>query len=137
MAPKTNSKTIAKPLCLCSPTSHAGSFRCRLHRSSANRSNISQPSEELISLEKNPNVSLSAGSKVLQQKNNLENVDTRIKGGRALISFAKLPWSNKPATDNFNPKPSRLCKVVYAADTLEEDGMLDAKISSLMSDRLR
>ncbi|KAH7288980.1 hypothetical protein KP509_31G052300 [Ceratopteris richardii] len=24
-----------KPMCLCAPTTHAGSFRCRLHRSSS------------------------------------------------------------------------------------------------------
>ncbi|KAF8390501.1 hypothetical protein HHK36_025028 [Tetracentron sinense] len=32
-APLTRQSSAAKTHCLCSPTTHAGSFRCRLHRS--------------------------------------------------------------------------------------------------------
>ncbi|KAJ4961050.1 hypothetical protein NE237_020960 [Protea cynaroides] len=33
--PKLVRQTSGKTNCLCSPTTHAGSFRCRLHRSSS------------------------------------------------------------------------------------------------------
>ncbi|KAL4316986.1 hypothetical protein HN51_070958 [Arachis hypogaea] len=36
-----NGGGVAKGHCLCSPTTHEGSFRCRLHRSSSSNSSTS------------------------------------------------------------------------------------------------
>ena len=41
--------------CLCSPTSHAGSFRCRLHRNNGNHSHVREAMSEPCGASKNNN----------------------------------------------------------------------------------
>ncbi|CAN4123325.1 unnamed protein product [Withania somnifera] len=44
--------SMTKNSCLCSPTTHAGSFRCRLHRAPATNQNL----QRTKSIESNPKV---------------------------------------------------------------------------------
>lgn len=43
----TRQPSMTKNNCLCSPTTHAGSFRCRLHRAPSVQRTISMESESL------------------------------------------------------------------------------------------
>lgn len=90
-------RSILKPaspqICLCSPTNHPGSFRCRLHRA----------------LKAPPGSSPITTAKVGQSKHVL-SAEASIK------SNPSTPPPNHETRSRFERRPSRLSKVVMATD---------------------
>ncbi|KAL3835507.1 hypothetical protein ACJIZ3_010243 [Penstemon smallii] len=88
-----NSSSSSGRACLCSPTSHPGSFRCSLHRSSRNPSPKPKPSVNRI----------------------MENPKSMVSKLGLLKAF--LMHMIKPSSNdlhrrrNFKPKPTRFCKL--------------------------
>ncbi|KAI3455275.1 hypothetical protein Pfo_011938 [Paulownia fortunei] len=91
----SSASSSAARACLCSPTSHPGSFRCRLHRSSGSPARRPNPKP--------------------QKKRMLEPSRTMVsKAGmvKALVMQLIKPSSHDvQRTRNFQPKPTRFCNL--------------------------
>ncbi|KAD6795013.1 hypothetical protein R6Q59_021081 [Mikania micrantha] len=99
-----------KRTCMCSPTSHPGSFRCSLHKNSGNNSNhhntATYPSNRL-------NARRSA------MTNSLVRIGT-VEGGdlvkRALAALIRPSSHQQRRRTSFQPRPSRLSVMSKADD---------------------
>ncbi|KAJ7550865.1 hypothetical protein O6H91_07G122300 [Diphasiastrum complanatum] len=93
MAEQGNQQSVRKLTCLCAPTTHAGSFRCRFHRASDNH------------------------WLVPQQGPSLQQASFASKS--AAKAFCEYHGSEKPARDFVKsfipPRPPLVCKPVCAA----------------------
>ncbi|KAJ7550738.1 hypothetical protein O6H91_07G115300 [Diphasiastrum complanatum] len=93
MAEQGNQQSVRKLTCLCAPTTHAGSFRCRFHRASDNH------------------------WLVPQQGPSLQQASFASKS--AAKAFCEYHGSEKPARDfvksSIPPRPPLVCKPVCAA----------------------
>ncbi|KAK1437430.1 hypothetical protein QVD17_03221 [Tagetes erecta] len=89
-------KPKTKTLCMCSPTSHPGSFRCSLHKNSNRNSN--SPSNRLI-------------ARRSAMTNSLVRIGT-VEGGdlvkRALAALIRPSSHQQRRRTLFQPRPSRL-----------------------------
>lgn len=96
--------------CLCSPTTHPGSFRCRLHR--ASKAHPSTCSTATPATKVQPKQTLSGKEPVIPSSMKVPPVDKVVR--RAVAS--PLGSTNCQTPRKFEAKPSRLSKVVMAAD---------------------
>ncbi|KAJ7527262.1 hypothetical protein O6H91_16G045400 [Diphasiastrum complanatum] len=101
-----------KATCLCAPTSHAGSFRCRLHRTSRKLSPTLQPSSQL------PYPQSEEASSVIERVSLKDANDLK----EEVVMLTPEPTSSKES-GALKWKPSRLRKVVFAAGDAEESDM--------------
>ncbi|MFS7917328.1 hypothetical protein Hanom_Chr03g00187721 [Helianthus anomalus] len=118
VVPNGNNPAVKKPLqapkrmCMCSPTSHPGSFRCNMHKNSNNSNNnsgnntVSYPSNRL-------NARRSA------MTNSLVRIGT-VEGGdlvkRALSALIRPSSHQQRRRTSFQPRPSRLSVMTRAED---------------------
>lgn len=106
--------TLAKMSCLCAPTTHAGSFRCRLHRSNSwGGRSISRPTfgEDL----ETSTASLIENSLQINQKPNVKKT----------VASAPLP-PRSPSARSPRKGGSRLRNVVSSSD--EEDEVIKPSV---------
>ncbi|KAJ7520740.1 hypothetical protein O6H91_19G020600 [Diphasiastrum complanatum] len=105
-----------KQACLCAPTTHAGSFRCRFHRTPEKP--LPKPSSvhHKTPDAKAPNCTPTKNTSIGRIINRFRAPENSTKGmmpfGRTSLSY---PRSRNP------PKPSRLSKVIYACDVKENE----------------
>ncbi|XP_071737190.1 uncharacterized protein [Rutidosis leptorrhynchoides] len=114
VSPRGNNQTAGKKqlqtpkrMCMCSPTSHPGSFRCNLHKNSDNHTNTpSYPSNRL-------NARRSA------MTNSLVRIGT-VEGGdlvkRALSALIRPSSHQQRRRTSFQRTPSRLSVMITADD---------------------
>ncbi|KAL4589845.1 hypothetical protein LXL04_002756 [Taraxacum kok-saghyz] len=116
--PRNHNQAVKKQLetpkrtCMCSPTSHPGSFRCSLHKNSNNNNNhnssASYPSNRL-------NARRSA------MTNSLVRIGT-VEGGdlvkRALAALIRPSSHQQRRRTSFQPRPSRLSVIFSDLDPL-------------------
>lgn len=106
---KNNHISFQKKTCMCSPTSHPGSFRCNLHRSTANNSGShhadSYPSNRL-------NMRRSAMKNSLVRIGGVEGEWVK----RALTALIRPSSHQQRRRAAFEPRPSRLSVMSKAED---------------------
>ncbi|XP_048533398.1 uncharacterized protein LOC125512351 [Triticum urartu] len=93
-SPSCSKPKAAKPAryCLCAPTTHPGSFRCRLHRPTAAKAAAAAPSSE-------PEAA----------KESAERKEAAAAAARALLArVARAPGRDAGRVKGFQPGPSRL-----------------------------
>ncbi|XP_076909132.1 uncharacterized protein LOC143566273 [Bidens hawaiensis] len=98
-------------MCMCSPTSHPGSFRCSLHK---NKNNNNHNSRNTVSY---PSNRLNARRSAMT--NSLVRIGT-VEGGdlvkRALSALIRPSSHQQRRRTSFQPRPSRLCVMTRAGD---------------------
>ncbi|KAJ7295169.1 hypothetical protein O6H91_13G030500 [Diphasiastrum complanatum] len=124
---KPTVSATARKICLCSPTTHPGSYRCRLHRSSTYT-----PPQAVPKL--TTEVSARDVAKKLLQlhKRSRSSVDRFLD---------QVPFSPKPVDRTSIPRRSRLSNVTFAAEVKQEDDDSDLlacvdKVKDLEADHL-
>ncbi|OVA07005.1 hypothetical protein BVC80_7947g3 [Macleaya cordata] len=108
---KTNSKRLNAPssqrkTCMCSPTTHPGSFRCSLHKNFNNHHSVSFPSNRL-------NARRSAMTNSLVRIGTVEGDLVK----RALAALIRPSSHQQRRRAAFQPRPSRL-SIMSKADDL-------------------
>ncbi|CAM8914543.1 unnamed protein product [Rhodiola kirilowii] len=104
--PSSASKTVAKRTCMCSPTTHPGSFRCSLHKSFVNSQHV-------------PYLSNRLNAKRSAMTNSLVRIET-VEGGdlvkRALAALIRPSSHQQKRRSLFQPRRSRLSNMSKAID---------------------
>ncbi|GAB2269512.1 hypothetical protein Dimus_004429 [Dionaea muscipula] len=104
-----------KNKCLCSPTTHPGSFRCRLHRNGNGGRHQQQQQKQSMPLSYRPN---RLNMRRSTMTNSLVRIGT-VEGEwlkRALAMLIRPSSHRKRRRDDFQPKPSRLSIMSRAED---------------------
>ncbi|XP_076929521.1 uncharacterized protein LOC143593954 [Bidens hawaiensis] len=110
---RTAKKRIPNPrrMCMCSPTSHPGSFRCSLHKNKTNNHHNSHNTSSY------PSNRLNARRSAMT--NSLVRIGT-VEGGdlvkRALSALIRPSSHQQRRRTSFQPRPSRLCVMARAGD---------------------
>ncbi|KAK9078802.1 hypothetical protein SSX86_002860 [Deinandra increscens subsp. villosa] len=115
--PRNRNQAVKKQLdspkrtCMCSPTSHPGSFRCSLHKNSGGNNNNSNNTAAF------PNNRLNARRSAMT--NSLVRIGT-VEGGdlikRALAALIRPSSHQQRRRTSFQPRPSRLSVMSKAED---------------------
>ncbi|KAM0002137.1 hypothetical protein Hdeb2414_s0014g00432831 [Helianthus debilis subsp. tardiflorus] len=118
VAPNGNNPAVKRPLqapkrmCMCSPTSHPGSFRCSIHKNSNNSNNNSGNNTASY-----PSNRLNARRSAMT--NSLVRIGT-VEGGdlvkRALSALIRPSSHQQRRRTSFQPRPSRLSVMTKADD---------------------
>ncbi|RAL52815.1 hypothetical protein DM860_007583 [Cuscuta australis] len=96
---------LPKKTCLCSPTTHPGSFRCSLHKSATSRPSISYSPNRL-------NARRSAMTNSLVRIGTVEGDLVK----RALAALIRPSSHQQRRRGDFQPRPSRLSRMSKADD---------------------
>ncbi|CAK8534506.1 unnamed protein product [Lathyrus sativus] len=89
--------------CLCSPTSHPGSFRCSMHKNKPQRSVPNNPFKSNSSHHWNESLSSSSSSSSPSMIVKVSSLKT------FLLQVIKPSSHDAHRRKNFQPKPSRFC----------------------------
>ncbi|CAI8583870.1 unnamed protein product [Vicia faba] len=94
--------------CLCSPTTHPGSFRCSMHKNKPQRSIPKNPFKSNTSHHLNESASSSSSSMVVKA-NSLKTF---------LLQVIKPSSHDVHRRKNFQPKPTRFCLMNTSRDVV-------------------
>ncbi|XP_058725800.1 uncharacterized protein LOC131597103 [Vicia villosa] len=86
--------------CLCSPTTHPGSFRCSMHKNKPQRSLPNSPFKSNRRNESSSSSSLSSSPSMVVKANSLKTF---------LLQVIKPSSLDVHRRKNFQPKPTRFC----------------------------
>ncbi|XP_076918016.1 uncharacterized protein LOC143578268 [Bidens hawaiensis] len=107
--------TPKKKTCMCSPTSHPGSFRCSLHKIKDSNNNITRNNHHNMNMY--PSNRLNARRSAMT--NSLVRIGT-VEGGdlvkRALAALIRPSSHQQRRRLSFQPRPSRLSVMLKAED---------------------
>ncbi|PRQ50530.1 hypothetical protein RchiOBHm_Chr2g0134261 [Rosa chinensis] len=92
MANQSSSSSSSFRTCLCSPTSHPGSFRCSFHRASVRKSSRTVPANQPM--------------KIKMMTNSSSKADL-LKA--FLMQIIRPSSQNLQRRRNFRPRPTRFC----------------------------
>eukprot|EP00249_Psilotum_nudum_P009761 c22138_g1_i2 orf=658-1167(-) len=111
-----NDPCPAPQMCLCSPTTHPGSFRCRLHRAPLDqRDRLSPaPEEAKATVANDPSNLTTIGTPVMP--NNKMKMPPIGKDVRRHSLPSTLNPSNRSISRKLETRPSRLSRVIVAED---------------------
>ncbi|KAJ7558990.1 hypothetical protein O6H91_04G064600 [Diphasiastrum complanatum] len=111
--------------CLCAPTTHAGSFRCRLHRAAAKASaklSVSYSQQSKADTEAFvPSSSASGNKRLVKLMSRHCATDNCTK---SVSSIPRPPYNSRYHSSNKLKTPSRLSKVIFARDVKEDEHAL-------------
>ncbi|KAK8641741.1 hypothetical protein V6N13_011119 [Hibiscus sabdariffa] len=113
MANKSSPSHCSKRACLCSPTSHPGSFRCSLHRSSGKVSSKSAASAPHVNRQKEDQ-SKAAMMLMMSTVTSSSSKSSLIKA--FLMQIIRPSSHGLQRRRNFHPKPSRFSSLHGSAN---------------------